>query len=115
MKKLGFVIFMACGLASCASDNGLGVTQGVAANYLNKACLGYIEKQSTWNVAKVALGSKADQVKEELCNCASEEAARNMSTSDMIALANPEKRQAVLLDLIAPTVTSCYGKMSGLF
>ena len=103
-------------VAGCTNpQNGLGMGQNMAANLLNNHCQGYVESQQLWQIAKMTLGNQLNTYRQKICQCAAEESVRQMSSSQMLALADESQRTQVLVSLLAPTVQVCYGKLQGLF
>ncbi|SUO98578.1 hypothetical protein [Suttonella indologenes] len=115
MKNVFFIVLIGAALTGCANQQGTGVGQQLAATWLNNECHRYIEGQQIWQLGKIALGNDADFYKKQVCQCASQEAAKNMNTEQMIGLANERKRPQILLEMIAPTVVVCYRELKGLF
>ena len=115
MKAIKFLL-AALMVVSCTNpQNGLGMGQNMAANLLNNHCQGYVESQQLWQIAKMTLGNQLNTYRQKICQCAAEESVRQMSSSQMLALADESQRTQVLVSLLAPTVQVCYGKLQGLF
>lgn len=116
MKKLGLTL-LAAGfglmLGGCTGDGSgtLGIGQSVAASMLNNQCHNYANEQQLWKAAKLMLGSQAQQYEDKICSCASDEASRNMTASQMVGLANESSRAQTLVDMIGPTFSACYQKL----
>lgn len=106
---------LAAGLGGCAGNSGMGLGQNLAATWLNNQCHSYIEGQEIWQLGKIALGHQAEGYKREVCQCASQEAARNMTTEQMLGLADEQRRPQILVEMIAPTVLTCYSSLKELF
>lgn len=102
-------------LSACAGQQQMGVGQSLAASWLNHECHRYIDGQEIWKLGKIALGDQAEPFKTQVCQCASQQAAKNMSTEQMIGLANEQKRPQILVEMIAPTVMVCYKEVKKLF
>lgn len=111
MKSYFLNVLMVMGLAACASQYHLGIGEQLAATWLNQECHGYIEKQRIWQLGKIALGHQAAYYKTQVCQCASQTAAKNMTTEQMIGLADEHQRSQILVAVIAPTVVQCYQEL----
>lgn len=110
MKK-SLALVMAFGLSACANQEGMGIGQSVAASMLENKCHSYLQSQQVWTIAQVALGARAQEYANRVCGCASHEAAKNMTTAQMVSLANESTRTQTLLELLVPTVSSCYQQL----
>lgn len=119
LKLLTLGAAVTLGLSGClgsGSDSSSSITQSLAAGWLDNECHNYVNEQQVWQVAKLTMNSdKAQTIENELCGCASNEAAKNMTTDQMIGLASETTRNQVLVEMIAPTVTSCYSRLQGVF
>lgn len=110
MKKVLFFINLSL-LVGCTSSKDMGMTQSLAARMLNQECHDYLSKQKLWHLAQLTLGAQAQDYKIRVCDCASVEAAKRMSTSQFLQLANERTRTNVLIEVIPPTVATCYQQL----
>lgn len=108
MKTLALNLCITMSLLGCASQNSSGIEQQFAATWLNQECHSNIEQQQIWQLGKIALGNRAEEVKYKICQCASQESVKNITTEQMIGLANEQQRTQILVEMLAPTIVNCY-------
>ena len=106
-------LLLGLALVGCGSPapNGLNAGQNLAAQILNQQCHGYIDNQPLWQLAKMTLGTELEQHKAAVCQCAAEESLRNAKGDQLLALANPSRRVEAVINLLGPTVPTCYQKL----
>lgn len=103
-------------LSGCAHAENNILTRTVGSKVLNNQCHTFLEKQQVWQIAKLTMkSSKVKDIEDKVCSCASDEAAKNITSEQMVQLANPSTRNQAIVDVLLPTVQTCFSKLQGQF
>lgn len=85
---------------------------GLLQSLLDNECRAQLNKRQEWQAVAIAMGKPTQQRWEQkVCGCVSDEAARNLSSGEMLAAINPSTRSQVLSKLAAQSVGACLQKI----
>lgn len=95
-----------------ATAPATNTSNGLLQSLLDNECRAQLNKRQEWQAVAIAMGKPTQQRWEQkVCGCVSDEAARNLSSGEMLAAINPSTRSQVLSKLAAQSVGACLQKI----
>lgn len=101
------------GMGGAGGMNVNAMLEGVIVNQ----CRGYINSQSMWQTAKMALGNQAGHWENQICQCASQETMRQMTAEQLGQLAmgmsgGQGGMSQTAINLIGRSASNCLQRLS---